>query len=61
MHTDLAGERKQQSEDHVKLVLTALGVTDPEAVLRHDVGFELDDRPAVRVYLLFDNPPVPIG
>ena len=61
MHQDLAGGRKQQSEDHANLVLTALGVTNLETIPRHDAGFELGDRPPVRIYLLFDNPPVPAG
>jgi hypothetical protein len=58
MHRDLAGEREKQSEDHVNQILAALGVADVQAVQRHAVGFELGDRPPVRIYLLFEIPQI---
>ena len=62
MHQSLASDRRQQSEEHANLILTALGVQDLGAVIRHDVGFDRQDRPPVRIYLLFEEPPPdPIG
>lgn len=61
-HQDLPDGRKRQSEEHVNQVLTALGVADLDRVVRHEVGFDLGDRPPVRLYLLFEEPPpAPVG
>lgn len=55
-HQDLAGQRAQQTEDHVNQVLATLGVPDVSQVPRHVVGFDLGDRPPARIYLLFRTP-----
>lgn len=54
MHQSLTGERKIQSEEHVNLVLGALGIENAQDVPRKTVDFQRDDRPPARVYVLFE-------